>query len=122
MWVSRSSIGGAYGVYGTKNQYDPDNVPGSRYLGFADMNSDFTALFVFAGFGFCEVSYSSGPLNDLLMLDLGTKQWVWISGSSNVYDSGVKDSVGVSSPSAYPSSRASFFPRTVILGAEFLIL
>ena len=68
------------GVYGTRGQFAPANIPGSRdsSVTWTDSNGN---LWLFGGVGF-DASGNYGYFNDLWEFDIATHQWAWITGSS----------------------------------------
>jgi len=106
-WVSGSDSGDGLGVYGTRGQADPSNVPGSR--GESELWVDSQGeLWLFGGWGW-------GPrfedntvfLNDLWRFDPATLEWTWIHGGDAGAQPGVYGTKGLAAPSNTPGSRHS---------------
>jgi N-acetylneuraminic acid mutarotase len=95
------------GVYGTRSQPAPGNIPGSRYLA-SNWRDKSGNLWLFGGDGFDSNSDWS-YLNDLWEFNPTTNQWTWMSGVSNTYqgsDAGVYGTMGVSSAVNVPGVRS----------------
>lgn len=94
------------GIYGTRGQPSPSNIPGSRYLAssWRDNSGNF---WLFGGDGFDSKSDWS-YLNDLWEFNPSSNEWAWMSGSSNVYAgsvNGVYGTMGVPSAANVPGIR-----------------
>jgi N-acetylneuraminic acid mutarotase len=99
-WVSGSNAKNQYGVYGTKGEAAPGNVPGAR----GDSASRIDAsgnLWLFGGGGYA--ASSTGCLNDLWKFD-GTN-WTWVSGSDANNQYGVYGTKGVPASGNVPGAR-----------------
>jgi N-acetylneuraminic acid mutarotase len=90
------------GVYGTKGEADPANVPGARQLSASWIDSSGN-LWIFGGGGY-DSAGDQGNLNDLWKFD-GTS-WTWISGSNVIIQPGVYGTRGVAAPANVPGARA----------------
>jgi N-acetylneuraminic acid mutarotase len=95
------------GVYGTRGQPSPANIPGSRYLAsnWIDNSGNF---WLFGGDGF-DSNDDWNYLNDLWEFNPAKNEWTWWSGSSNVTVgsvNGVYGSMGVPSQSNVPGIRS----------------
>jgi N-acetylneuraminic acid mutarotase len=84
----------------------PSNVPGARewHTTQTDGNGNF---WLFGGQGKDSTTNTYGLLNDLWQFNPNTKQWVWMSGSSTAFASGVYGQLGVQSASSVPGARDS---------------
>ncbi len=100
-WVSGSNTRYQPGVYGTKGQADPNNVPGARYRSVSWTGSDGN-FWLFGGIG-NDVSGHQGSLNDLWKFD-GTN-WTWISGSQYKNQTGIYGVKGIPDPANTPGAR-----------------
>lgn len=95
------------GVYGTRGQASPENIPGSRYLGSSWLDNRGN-LWLFGGDGF-DSADDWNYLNDLWEFNPTTNEWTWMSGSSNVSVgsvTGIYGSMGVPSPANVPGIRS----------------
>jgi N-acetylneuraminic acid mutarotase len=90
------------GIYGTKGQYDSENIPGGR--NGADMVIVNNTLILFGGVGF-DKSGTNSFLNDLWQFDLTTFQWRWLSGSDTASQGGVYKNMGSFDSDARPGGR-----------------
>jgi N-acetylneuraminic acid mutarotase len=101
-WISGSDVIAQSGVYGTKGEADPANVPGARQLSASWIDSSGN-LWIFGGGGY-DSAGDQGNLNDLWKFD-GTS-WTWISGSNVIIQPGVYGTRGVAAPANVPGARA----------------
>src|SRR5205823_4360028 len=99
-WVAGSSIVNRPGDYGTKGVAVSSNVPGARY-GSVVWIDNAGALWVFGGRSI--VGGVGGFTNDLWKFD--RTNWIWISGTSTLNQSGSYGTKGVSAPSNVPGGR-----------------
>ena len=93
--------GGQPGVYGTLKIPAAGNVPGGRWGASAWTDSEGNA-WLFGGFGYDSAGIT-GELNDLWMLNLATREWTWMGGSSTVpltNPSNIKNDIGKCDPYA----------------------
>jgi N-acetylneuraminic acid mutarotase len=102
-WVSGSNVITQPGVYGTKGTPSSSNVPGTRFQAVSWMDKSGN-LWLSGGIG-RDSTGTKGNLNDLWKFD-GTN-WIWISGSNVIAQTGVYGTKGTSSPSNVPGSRNS---------------
>ncbi len=100
-WMGGSSTGDQSGVYGTLGQPAATNVPGARNLAaaVADSSGNF---WLFGGSGF-DADGHNDFLNDLWKYSKG--QWIWVSGSNTIDQSGSYGMLGVASPANVPGAR-----------------
>jgi N-acetylneuraminic acid mutarotase len=94
------------GIYGTRGQPSPANIPGSRYLASSWIDNHGN-LWLFGGDGF-DSNSDWTYLNDLWQFNPTTNEWTWMSGSSNVTVgsvNGVYGAMGVPSESNVPGIR-----------------
>ncbi len=91
-----------YGRYGTKDQSEKNNIPGSRVssLGWMDTTGH---IFVFGGNGYSRTTF--GALNDLWTLDTKTGEWSWIQGDSIANQLPVYGKKGIPAPTNKPTGR-----------------
>jgi hypothetical protein len=103
-WMSGSSTAGASGTYGTLGVPSIGNVPGGRWgsVSWTDGSGNFW-LFGGEGFG---ASNAGGVLNDLWEFSPTTKNWTWVSGSSNANAVGVYGTLGGPSTGNVPGARS----------------
>jgi hypothetical protein len=101
IWVSGSNASNQSGVYGTKGEADPANVPGARYgaLGWIDSAGN---LWLFGGSGFDNAG-DTDELNDLWKFD--GENWTWMSGSDVLYESGTYGTMGKGDEANVPGAR-----------------
>jgi beta-lactam-binding protein with PASTA domain/N-acetylneuraminic acid mutarotase len=106
-WVAGSSVSKAAGVYGTKGLAATANVPGARYgaVSWTDTAGNF---WLFGGQGYDSTGTQSW-LNDLWKFNSATSQWIWVSGSSLGYASGVYGTAGVGAANNQPGARLQAF-------------
>ena len=101
-WVSGSTTGNAYGVYGTLGTASMSNVPGARNL--AVSWTDGTGnLWLFGGNGQAQ-SGTGGQLNDLWMFN-STTGWTWMSGSNGIDAAGSYGTQGSAAAGNVPGAR-----------------
>lgn len=100
-WVSGVDIANRRGVYGKKGLADASNMPGARQAGVSWVDSS-DNLWLFGGCGYG--SNGDGALNDLWKFD--GANWVWVSGSDKVDQSGVYGSKGMANSANVHGSRA----------------
>jgi hypothetical protein len=100
-WVSGSSNLNETGVYGIKGVAGVSNIPGSRSYGVCWIDGS-GSLWLFGGFGF-DGTGSGGFLNDLWKYD--GVNWIWVTGKTNVGQSGIYGSLGVTDPANIPGGR-----------------
>lgn len=93
------------GVYGTLGVGAPANLPGARVnaVSWRDANGDF---WLFGGEGH-DSAGNLGRLNDLWMYDISANEWVWVSGSTLVNQSGVYGTQGTADAANLPGGRHS---------------
>lgn len=91
------------GIYGTKGVAAAGNVPGTRAApsSWRTPDGDF---WLFGGSN-GETSATTGPLNDLWRYSTTTRQWTWVSGSSEPSAAGVYGSQGVAASTNVPGAR-----------------
>ena len=80
-WIGGSNTGASGGVYGTLGTPAAGNVPGGRYaaVSWTDKSGNFWL------FGGCGINATgTAYLNDLWEYSPATKEWAWISGSSDL--------------------------------------
>jgi len=107
-WMSGSSTGIQNGVSGALGTPAPGNIPGSRNN--APTWTDSTGnLWLFGGLGY-DTNGNMGYLNDLWELEIGTKEWAWMAGTSafpflSDGQPGVYGTLGVSAAGNTPGGR-----------------
>jgi N-acetylneuraminic acid mutarotase len=81
-WIAGADTMGQPGVAGTLGTPAAGNTPGGRSgaLGWTDKSGN---LWLFGGYGY-GTGVSGGWLNDLWEFDTSTREWAWVSGSSQV--------------------------------------
>lgn len=93
--------------------------PGSRYGGVLFSSSDSSdILFLFGGYGYASTS-SQGYLNDLWALNLTTRNYAFIGGSTTINSGGTYGTIRVPSASNQPSARR-FFASTTLTSKLYL--
>jgi N-acetylneuraminic acid mutarotase len=104
-WVAGSDFGDGLGVYGTKGQADPLNVPGARSQGVSWIDLQ-GRLWLFGGLGWT-ASFEDNVvrLNDLWRFDPATLEWTWVHGGSAGGIPGLYGSKGAADPANTPGSR-----------------
>lgn len=105
-WNGGSSLFDASGVYGTLSTPATANMPGARewHTSLTDNSGNF---WLFGGQGKDSTPISYGLLNDLWQFNPNTKQWVWLSGRSTTFATGVYGQLGVATTGAVPGARFS---------------
>jgi hypothetical protein len=103
-WVSGASSVNSTGVYGAKGVESSANNPGARTeaASWIDATGD---LWIFGGYGYTTNSSSRNVLNDLWKYDIINGEWVWISGSESLAQSGVYGTKGTASANNVPGAR-----------------
>lgn len=101
-WISGSDLRDAPGYYGTQGIASPANVPGARagVLAWCDSPDE---LWIFGGFGYAESGY--GHLGDLWRFDRASLEWIWVSGTSALDQSGIYGTKGQASLANRPGGR-----------------
>ena len=82
-FVSGSSTSNQNGVYGSAGTASSTNIPGGRQeaAGWVDAAGN---LWLFGGEGYDSMAKTSGILNDLWMYDIGTNQWTYVMGVTDL--------------------------------------
>jgi N-acetylneuraminic acid mutarotase len=91
------------GDYGTIQQSDETNSPGSRFEASTWTDADGN-LWLFGGLGE-DATGKNGSLNDLWKYDVSTGNWTWMSGSNITDQYGLYGTVGVPSGDNAPGGR-----------------
>lgn len=91
------------GVYGTRGQFAPANIPGSRdsSVTWTDNSGN---LWLFGGVGF-DAAGDFGYFNDLWEFNVATHQWAWITGSSTLNQIGAYGYIHVPHAGNTPGGR-----------------
>ncbi|NHI91836.1 MAG: galactose oxidase [Candidatus Lokiarchaeota archaeon] len=97
-WISGSNSVNQLGVYGEKGVTDGNNIPGGRDRSTSSVAPD-GSFWLFGG-DIDSIHY----LNDLWKFD--GENWMWVSGSSSYYQTGVYNQKGVANASNCPGARA----------------
>ena len=102
-WMSGNSAGNSVGVYGTRGEASPTNVPGSRAsaVSWTDNDGNF---WIFGGIGYASTE-EYGHLNDLWKFNVGSNQWTWMRGSNVINADGVYGTKGMPDDSNEPGAR-----------------
>jgi N-acetylneuraminic acid mutarotase len=105
IWLSGNEEGNALGVYGTKGQSDPANVPGGRGGSVSWIDSQ-GKLWLLGGSGW-GTSYEDNIilLNDLWRFDSATLEWTWVHGGNSGEQPGVYGTKGLAALTNTPGSR-----------------
>src|SRR6185295_2530984 len=101
-WMKGSSVVNYLGSYGTLGVPDINNNPPSRQetsCGWIDSHNN---LWMFGGWT------AGGQTNDLWRYEISSNTWTWIKGSSSFNHFGTYGTMGISSPSNVPGSRAAY--------------
>jgi N-acetylneuraminic acid mutarotase len=115
-WMSGSSVCAQEGVYGTRGEPDPANVPGAR-CSAASWTDRSGNLWLFGGSG-VDANRRAGALNDLWRWD--GSDWTWVSGSDTVMQEGIYGHKGVADPPNVPGSRHGSVSWTDLTGNLWL--
>ena len=104
-WVDGSKEAGATGTYGFRGLPLPSNYPGAREnsVSWTDNSGN---LWLFGGNGYASNGNSPGLLNDLWRYNPSTRQWTWISGSSQLNSRGNYGRKGRTSLTSVPGGRS----------------
>ncbi len=102
-WVSGADTINATGVYGTQNVASTSNVPGARQAATSWIDSSGN-LWLFGGYGY-DSTGTLGNLNDLWEYTPSTKEWTWVSGSTQVNATGAYGTQSVAAASNVPGAR-----------------
>jgi RHS repeat-associated protein len=100
-WISGSTVGST-GIYGTKGQASPSNMPGPREGAVSWVDTE-DNLWLFGGYGYDSQS-NRGHLNDLWKFD--GQNWTWVSGSDLKSQPGTYGTKGQANPANIPGGRA----------------
>ena len=100
-WVSGSNTVDQSGTYGIKGTADSANIPGARHSSISWTNTT-GKQWLFGGIGYDNAA-TTGLLNDLWRWD-GTN-WIWISGSNTVNQSGTYGTKGSPDNANIPGAR-----------------
>lgn len=98
--------------YGILNQSHIYNSTGYRQ-GSATWSYN-NEIYLFGGSGnyttgsFGSYNYNGGVYNDIWKFNPANNQWTWIKGSRQPDDPGIAGTLGLESPTAYPSARKNF--------------
>jgi len=111
-WVSGSNIVSQIGIYGTKGIADATNVPGAREFPVSWIGAN-GSLWLFGGWGY-DSTGTVDHLNDLWRWD--GSEWIWVSGSNVVNQSGSYGTKGISDATNAPGARNRFIAWTDISG------
>ncbi|WOK08453.1 kelch repeat-containing protein [Imperialibacter roseus] len=87
VWVRGNPLGSLEAFYGTKGEGTATTTPGPRQWS-ASWVDESDQLWLFGGIGYT-VGFEFGSLNDLWKYDISSDQWVWISGTDLLDQSGV---------------------------------
>ena len=100
-WVSGSNLIEGVGNYGTLRSASPSGTPGARYeaVSWTDSAGNF---WIFGGLGL-DSTGTRGYLNDLWEYSGG--EWIWVSGSNTVSQTGIYGTAGVPSNIDVPGAR-----------------
>lgn len=102
-WVNGPTTGNTAGIYGTRGQAAPGNLPGAR--SFAVSWSDAEGNFwMFGGIGITSPGLT-GDMSDLWKYTPSTGLWTWSGGSSSGNALGVYGTQGVGSTANVPGAR-----------------
>lgn len=102
-WMAGSKNIGVSPVYGTIQQPAPANTPGSRWETTASWIDADDNLWLFGGW-----DSNSFPRGDLWKFDISAAQWVWMSGSTNIFTPPVWGTKGIADPSNQPGARSCY--------------
>lgn len=91
-------------VYGTVNQYHPNNTPGLR-LAVATWQLN-GKLYLFGGQTY-SLTGALGQKNDLWEYDTASRNWRWIKGSTSTWGTTVYGTKGVANSANTPGARSS---------------
>ena len=120
-WMSGSSTGGSYGVYGQLYKPASGNTPSARDSSAAWVDATGN-LWLFGGIGYASIpggESNNAFLNDLWEFSPTLNEWAWMGGSSQVTNNchatngspcgslGVNGSLGVPSAANIPGARFS---------------
>ncbi|MBP9102431.1 MAG: hypothetical protein KBF82_01110, partial [Chitinophagaceae bacterium] len=85
-WMKGDSTTNRIGIYGTLNQPNINNKPGSR-SGAVMWKGGPDELWLFGGYGYG--NSVEGNLNDLWKYTISTNTWTWVKGDSSIDNSGI---------------------------------
>lgn len=107
-WVSGDNIPSQNGIYGIKGVASPTNKPGARRLAISWTDASNGNLWLFGGEGNVASipNDTYGVLNDLWKYNITTDQWTWVSGDNTINMPAIYGSLGVTSSTSNPGSRA----------------
>ena len=105
VWQGGSNNANTVGVYGTQGLGAASNIPGARYIStsWVDAQGNF---WLFGGNGNdANLADGQGYLNDLWEYNPANKEWTWVSGSTNLNNSGVYGTQGIAAAANIPGAR-----------------
>jgi hypothetical protein len=104
VWVSGANTVNQSGTYGTQGTAANSNVPGARSsaVTWTDRAGNF---WLFGGTGY-DSAGTQGQLNDLWVFT-HNNQWIWVSGSNLVNQSGVYGTLGTGASGNVPGARSN---------------
>ena len=85
-WMKGDSTINHVGIYGTLNQPNINNKPGSRN-GAIMWNGGADVLWMFGGYGYG--NSAEGSLNDLWRYTISNNTWTWVKGDSSIDNTGI---------------------------------
>lgn len=114
-WISGTNTGNVNGIYGTRGQAAPANMPGSRtgIASWKDIDGNFWLL---GGDG--DAESAGGQLNDVWFWN-GT-QWTWAAGSKDIAATGVYGTLNTPAPANMPGARSNALAWTDATGKFWL--
>ncbi|HYV94305.1 MAG TPA: kelch repeat-containing protein [Chitinophagales bacterium] len=101
-WMKGSPTANYIGSYGTLGVANISNNPPGRQEVSCSWKDSYNNLWMFGGWT------SLGNANDLWKYDIASNNWTWMSGSTTANHYGTYGTMGVSSPSNVPGSRAAY--------------
>jgi hypothetical protein len=114
-WIAGDNIRNQVGIYGTKGNYDPNNVPGGRRQHTSILYGN--TMIIFGGIG--SGNYTFGNLNDVWEFDFTSKQFRWIGGNKIANKVGVYGTKGTYNSTNVPGGRGQ---HTSILYGNTIII
>ncbi len=110
-WISGQDSGLGIINHGTKGIPADSNQPGSRAYTYGTWVDDSNRLWMFGGILYEANPYGwgwAGACNDMWLFDIDLNEWIWMSGSSELDDSGHYGLLGIPDTSNLPPARGVF--------------
>ncbi len=110
-YMGGSQIHNKTGVYGTRGEAAPANMPGGRFGGWLFAGKD-GGIWLFGGRGLVTHATNENRMNDLWKFDTTSREWAWMKGSNtslaaNQAPGAVPGTLGTPAPANTPSGKTT---------------